>query len=61
MGAHGLRRTFAKLGTAIGETPEALIIVHAGGSAATAQARVTDKAGTIYATGTTTCLILTER
>jgi uncharacterized protein (TIGR00369 family) len=36
-------------------------IVHAGGSIATAQGRVTDEAGTLYAHGTTTCLILTPR
>jgi uncharacterized protein (TIGR00369 family) len=36
-------------------------IVHAGGSIATAQARVTDEAGTLYAHGTTTCLILSPR
>ncbi len=36
-------------------------IVHAGGSVATAQARVTDEAGTLFATGTTTCLVLTPR
>jgi uncharacterized protein (TIGR00369 family) len=36
-------------------------IVHAGGSVATAQARITDEAGILYATGTTTCLILTPR
>jgi uncharacterized protein (TIGR00369 family) len=36
-------------------------IVHAGGSVATAQGRVTDEAGTLYAHGTATCLILTPR
>jgi len=36
-------------------------IVHAGGSIATAQGQVVDEAGTLYATGTTTCLILTPR
>jgi uncharacterized protein (TIGR00369 family) len=36
-------------------------IVHAGGSIATAQGRVLDEAGTLYAHGTTTCLILTPR
>jgi uncharacterized protein (TIGR00369 family) len=36
-------------------------IVHAGGSIATAQGRVVDEAGTLYAHGTTTCLILTPR
>jgi uncharacterized protein (TIGR00369 family) len=36
-------------------------IVHAGGTIATAQARITDDAGTLYAHGTTTCLILAAR
>ena len=36
-------------------------IVHSGGSIATAQGRVVDEAGTLYAHGTTTCLILTPR
>lgn len=36
-------------------------IVHAGGSIATAEGRVTDESGTLYATGTTTCLLLTPR
>lgn len=36
-------------------------IIHAGGSVATAEGRITDEAGTLYATGTTTCLILTPR
>lgn len=36
-------------------------IVHTGGSIATAQGRITDDAGTLYAHGTTTCLILTPR
>jgi uncharacterized protein (TIGR00369 family) len=36
-------------------------IVHSGGSIATAQGRITDAAGTLYATGTTTCMILTPR
>lgn len=36
-------------------------IIHAGGSIATAQGRVTDEAGTLYAHGTSTCLILTPR
>lgn len=36
-------------------------IVHAGGSMATAQGRITDEAGTLYAHGTATCLILTPR
>ncbi len=36
-------------------------IVHAGGSVSTAEGRVTDASGTLYATGTTTCLILTAR
>jgi uncharacterized protein (TIGR00369 family) len=36
-------------------------IVHTGGSIATAQGRVVDEAGTLYAHGTTTCLILTPR
>jgi uncharacterized protein (TIGR00369 family) len=36
-------------------------IVHAGGSVATAQGRITDEAGTLYAHGTATCLILTPR
>jgi len=36
-------------------------IVHAGGSIATAQGRVVGADGTLYATGTTTCLILSAR
>ena len=36
-------------------------IVHAGGSIATAQGRVVDEAGTLYAHGTTTCLVITPR
>ena len=36
-------------------------VVHSGGSVATAEARVVDAKGTLYATGTTTCLILTPR
>lgn len=36
-------------------------IVHAGGSIATAQARIVDEAGTLYAHGTTTCAILSPR
>jgi uncharacterized protein (TIGR00369 family) len=36
-------------------------IIHSGGSIATAQGRVIDEAGTLYAHGTTTCLILTPR
>jgi uncharacterized protein (TIGR00369 family) len=36
-------------------------IVHAGGSIATAQGRITDEAGTLYAHGSATCLILTPR
>jgi uncharacterized protein (TIGR00369 family) len=36
-------------------------IVHAGGSIATAQGRITDEAGTLYAHGTATCMILTPR
>jgi uncharacterized protein (TIGR00369 family) len=34
-------------------------VVHAGGSIATAEGRIVDAAGTLYAHGTTTCLILT--
>jgi uncharacterized protein (TIGR00369 family) len=33
-------------------------VIHAGGRVATAEARVTDAAGTLYAHATTTCLIL---
>lgn len=36
-------------------------IVHAGGSIATAQGRITDDAGTLYAHGSTTCMILSPR
>jgi len=36
-------------------------IIHSGGSIATAEGRVTDEAGTLYAHGTTTCLVLTPR
>jgi uncharacterized protein (TIGR00369 family) len=36
-------------------------IIHSGGSIATAQGRIIDDAGTLYAHGTTTCLILTPR
>jgi uncharacterized protein (TIGR00369 family) len=36
-------------------------IVHAGGSIATAQGRIVDEAGTLYAHGTTTCLVITPR
>lgn len=36
-------------------------IVHAGGSVVTAEGRITDEAGALYAHGTTTCLVLTAR
>lgn len=36
-------------------------IIHAGGRTATAEGRVMDEAGKLYAHGTTTCLILRER
>jgi len=36
-------------------------VIHAGGSIATAQGRIVDEAGTLYAHGTTTCAILTPR
>jgi len=36
-------------------------VLHTGGSVATAQGRIVDEAGTLYATGTTTCLILSPR
>jgi uncharacterized protein (TIGR00369 family) len=36
-------------------------IVHSGGSIATAEGRVIDEAGTLYAHGTTTCAVLTAR
>lgn len=36
-------------------------VLHAGGSIATAQGRIVDEAGTLYAHGTATCLILTPR
>jgi uncharacterized protein (TIGR00369 family) len=36
-------------------------IIHAGGSVATAQGRLIDEAGTLYAHGTSTCLVLTPR
>ena len=36
-------------------------IVHAGGSIATAEGRITDEDGTLYAHGSTTCLILSAR
>lgn len=36
-------------------------IVHAGGSVATSQARLTDDAGLLYAHATSTCLILSPR
>jgi uncharacterized protein (TIGR00369 family) len=36
-------------------------VLHSGGSVATAQGRVVDEAGTLYAHGTATCLILTPR
>lgn len=36
-------------------------IVHAGSTIATAQGRIVDDAGTLYAHGTTTCLVLTPR
>lgn len=36
-------------------------IIHTGGSIATAQGRITDDAGTLYAHGSTTCMILTPR
>jgi uncharacterized protein (TIGR00369 family) len=36
-------------------------IVHVGGSIATAEGRVIDEAGTLYAHGTTTCAVLTAR
>lgn len=36
-------------------------IIHSGGSIATAEGRVTDESGTLYAHGTTTCAVLTPR
>jgi uncharacterized protein (TIGR00369 family) len=36
-------------------------IVHSGGSIATAEGRLIDEAGTLYAHGTTTCAVLTAR
>lgn len=45
----------------VGKLRCAAKIVHSGGSVATAQGRVTDEAGTLYAHGTTTCLVLTPR
>jgi len=36
-------------------------IVHSGGSIATAEGRITDEKGTLYAHGRTTCLVLTPR
>jgi uncharacterized protein (TIGR00369 family) len=36
-------------------------VVHVGGSIATAQGRIVGADGTLYATGTTTCMILTAR
>ncbi|MFT3695068.1 MAG: PaaI family thioesterase [Kofleriaceae bacterium] len=36
-------------------------VIHAGGSIITAEGRITDAAGTLYAHGTTTCLVLTPR
>ncbi len=36
-------------------------VIHSGGSIATAEGRITDKDGKLYATGTTTCLIMTPR
>ena len=36
-------------------------IVHAGGSMATAEGKILDEDGTLYAHGTTTCLVLTPR
>ena len=36
-------------------------IVHAGGSTVTAEGRLIDEAGALYAHGTTTCLVLTPR
>ena len=36
-------------------------IIHFGGSIATAEGRITGKDGTLYATGTTTCLVMTPR
>lgn len=36
-------------------------VIHVGGSIITAEGRITDAAGTLYAHGTTTCLVLTPR
>jgi uncharacterized protein (TIGR00369 family) len=36
-------------------------VLHSGGSIATAQGKILDEAGILYATGTTTCLILSPR
>jgi uncharacterized protein (TIGR00369 family) len=36
-------------------------VIHAGGSIVTAEGRVTDETGTLYAHGHTTCLVLTPR
>jgi uncharacterized protein (TIGR00369 family) len=36
-------------------------IIHTGGSVAMAQGRIVDETGTLYATGTTTCMVLTPR
>ncbi|HSD87878.1 MAG TPA: PaaI family thioesterase [Kofleriaceae bacterium] len=36
-------------------------VVHTGGSIATAEGRITDEKGTLYAHGRTTCLLLTPR
>ena len=36
-------------------------VIHFGGSIATAEGRITGKDGTLYATGITTCLVMTPR
>lgn len=36
-------------------------VIHSGGSIATAEGRIVGKDGTLYATGTTTCLVMTPR
>ncbi|HEY0254562.1 MAG TPA: PaaI family thioesterase [Kofleriaceae bacterium] len=36
-------------------------VIHTGGSIITAEGRITDAKGTLYAHGTTTCLVLTPR
>lgn len=51
----------AKLSRTYDMPGAATLDFHSGGSIATVQARLVDEEGALYATGTTTCLILTPR